>query len=1089
MNYFENNLDIFKLSQLKFTKMIYKKQFPGKNIFDGVIKTKTNKNKLYSILKKLERKNILILILFIIFSICGKIFLKDDIFIYTSLLSCSLNLSLQIFMHLKKKISTLMLIFLTHIIYFHGYFFLIFHILLILFNFEIYFPGTEINKRDLYYSKITTFFLFISNFVFYLMIFNVNLIILVFFQLCSFGLIFFMMIYINDYIYFFDIFCLIILILFSNFVKRFREVEKNIDYTFSSLILEIYDYTNKLLKNFGVKNLVFRNSKLFKSNFSNKSKIMFEKNLIIQNKKVDSYNNSIINTNVNNNSDSNLLSKKNDDFLYEEFEFLSNLIIKNESKQEQLNKNIKIDTIKNKVSSKSNNDFKSFESNLKNQYLINNNNDLNDNNIIINNSGKYSYLNNKKPLTENKMNYIVENNEKTQTKFGYRGSNIEIINFSKDFSLNNSLNFSENPVNLKKSSKNMVKIPYDDISNQDNKDFKTLPRKSFCAGDRPNLSFEINNSDTIRIKNNHIKNSVPNSPHKQNINKKENKSSKFQKIVEEITNSSDENKNKINIEKDTYNIKYSNLAYRENNISENTEKEGNIITIEEKKNKTQLIENKIDINLLYIIKSMINNENNFNSNNKYDLALKNKKNLSSKNIYINNTDKSTTNSNKINKFLNYEFLDTFYDTSNRNYYDVHYKYFKKSNYNYLDIILIEQNISNNYFCSNANIESLNEKSYNIKDSNNKNFNQINSNQKLELTSKLGKFLHEFKTPLTSVIGLINSLEKIDLDNMNLKMIKKKIYQENITFLKSLADYVLFLINDSTHLIKLLNQQDFRFVLNFSEIKISEFLNFNLGILRALLNSNDTKKSIKPLLRLDKNIDNLIIISDDIRLKQILVNFISNAVKFTKSGSIIIEGAIIKEIKKLRISIIDTGIGIKECDKTKLFKDFEMIKTEQNLNIFGSGLGLSISNYFANILNHAIFFKSQYGKGSCFGIEIDYNQFDKRHFSTKDKQIIRFSVSTNNNNSVLNKKIQKAHSNYNNLSMNKISNFSKDISMSKYTNSFFEDKKTNKYTDERFEFNYKVNINSDSRNEASLNRSNILKIIKDYGIPSNRDTGK
>ena len=113
-------------------------------------------------------------------------------------------------------------------------------------------------------------------------------------------------------------------------------------------------------------------------------------------------------------------------------------------------------------------------------------------------------------------------------------------------------------------------------------------------------------------------------------------------------------------------------------------------------------------------------------------------------------------------------------------------------------------------------------------------------------------------------------------------------------------------------------------------------------------------------------------SDVFRLKQILLNFLSNSIKFTKSGIItmIAKYEKINDKYALILSLKDTGIGIKPEDLKKLFKDTISLDYNKDYNKYGSCLGLSITKYLTNQLNHKIRVNSDFGCGSEFSIIID-----------------------------------------------------------------------------------------------------------------------
>jgi len=241
-----------------------------------------------------------------------------------------------------------------------------------------------------------------------------------------------------------------------------------------------------------------------------------------------------------------------------------------------------------------------------------------------------------------------------------------------------------------------------------------------------------------------------------------------------------------------------------------------------------------------------------------------------------------------------------------------------------------------------------------------------------------KIAHEFKTPINSIIGVINILKESE----EIKFSKTSL--SDLDLIQNLSTYTIFLISD---IIQYANDK------NINDIKIKKekvnlrlIMEFCFNILKCLLNCNKTKSEIvKAELILDEDIDGFSVYSDEIRLKQILLNFISNAVKFTNTGKIILESTKLANKEYVIISISDTGIGIKDDDKRKLFNDFFLIDENQkeflsnnrsNLentpvvnNMLGSGLGLSICKTYCEKMKIKLKFNSEYGKGSKFSVII------------------------------------------------------------------------------------------------------------------------
>jgi len=341
---------------------------------------------------------------------------------------------------------------------------------------------------------------------------------------------------------------------------------------------------------------------------------------------------------------------------------------------------------------------------------------------------------------------------------------------------------------------------------------------------------------------------------------------------------------------------------------------------------------------------------------------------------------------------------------------------------------------------------------------------------------LAKIAHEFKTPLNSIIGLINQVKenfkkniftikssinekskilnknnlicgkyknvknnlehKIDLLSNSSSTLKaeQNIIYKDLILIEYLSNYTIYLLND---VINFITCED-----NYSEIQVltkklnvKKILKFCFEILKALISCNESKqKYINPQLSIDEKIQFYEIYSDEVRLNQILLNFISNAVKFTREGSIIIK-ANISEDNFLIISVQDTGIGIKDEDKKMILKE-EKFKTNYETNKFGSGLGLSICKVIAEKLNHSIEFKSEFNFGSIFSLKI----------KTKENENFMFDLDSSdfseNKDSIVfyNKTITKSDSYSNSLNSrsNSLSNKRKKIiSKSNEINSKYE----------------------------------------------------
>jgi len=131
------------------------------------------------------------------------------------------------------------------------------------------------------------------------------------------------------------------------------------------------------------------------------------------------------------------------------------------------------------------------------------------------------------------------------------------------------------------------------------------------------------------------------------------------------------------------------------------------------------------------------------------------------------------------------------------------------------------------------------------------------------------------------------------------------------------------------------------------------------------------KPIELITKIDASIPQ-VLYGDASRLKQICVNILTNAVKYTKEGSIIfsINSVIKNDVCRLIISVEDTGIGIKQENLNKLFNKFERLDLKDNITIEGTGLGLAITKKLVDMMNGKIVVQSVFGKGSKFTVSID-----------------------------------------------------------------------------------------------------------------------
>lgn len=207
--------------------------------------------------------------------------------------------------------------------------------------------------------------------------------------------------------------------------------------------------------------------------------------------------------------------------------------------------------------------------------------------------------------------------------------------------------------------------------------------------------------------------------------------------------------------------------------------------------------------------------------------------------------------------------------------------------------------------------------------------------------------HELRTPLNSIIGFTG----IILQGMSGKITEDQ--RKELTMVKNSANHLLTLIND---------------VIDVSKIeagKVELFIEeFNLAdLVQEVKDSFKVavdKKGLKLSLEMPER---LIIKSDERKTKQVIMNLVSNAIKFTDRGEIEIK--VRKKDEEVEISVADTGIGIKKENMERLFKQFSRIYVEGKPVTEGTGLGLYLSKKIVGLLGGQIKAESEFGKGSMF----------------------------------------------------------------------------------------------------------------------------
>ena len=220
---------------------------------------------------------------------------------------------------------------------------------------------------------------------------------------------------------------------------------------------------------------------------------------------------------------------------------------------------------------------------------------------------------------------------------------------------------------------------------------------------------------------------------------------------------------------------------------------------------------------------------------------------------------------------------------------------------------------------------------------------------------LANMSHEIRTPINTIMGM---------DEMILRETSEKKVEEYALDIKSASQTLLGLIND---------------ILDISKIESGkmEILRGDydfMSLMHDTLN-NATVRANEKDLKLETEVDENIpceLIGDDMRLRQVLTNIITNAVKYTHEGSVKITVKLINVVDNqadIFFAVSDTGIGIKEEDMSRLFTSFERIEVSRNRNIEGAGLGMAITQNLLKLMGSELKVESVYGEGSTFSFTL------------------------------------------------------------------------------------------------------------------------